>query len=51
VLVAQRNLPEALKSFQDSFAIRDRLEQADPGNAGWPAPRSFSSVDSFSSTG
>jgi hypothetical protein len=35
VLVAQGNLPEALKSFRDGLAIRDRLAQADPGNAGW----------------
>ncbi len=35
MLVAQGNLPEALKSFRDSLAIRDRLAKADPGNAGW----------------
>ena len=35
VLVAQGNLPEALKSFRDGLAIRERLAQADPGNAGW----------------
>jgi hypothetical protein len=35
VLVAQGNLPEALKSFRDGLAIRDRLAKADPGNAGW----------------
>jgi hypothetical protein len=35
VLVAQGNLPEALKSFRDSLAIADRLAKADPGNAGW----------------
>jgi tetratricopeptide (TPR) repeat protein len=35
VLVAQGNLPEALKSYRDGLAIRDRLAQADPGNAGW----------------
>jgi hypothetical protein len=33
--VAQGNLPEALKSFRDALAIRDRLAKADPGNAGW----------------
>jgi hypothetical protein len=33
--VAQGNLPEALKSFRDGLSIRDRLAQADPGNAGW----------------
>jgi tetratricopeptide (TPR) repeat protein len=35
VLVAQGNLPEALKSCGDSLAIADRLAKADPGNAGW----------------
>jgi len=35
VLVAQGHLAEALKSYQDSLAIRDRLAKADPGNAGW----------------
>jgi tetratricopeptide (TPR) repeat protein len=33
--VAQGNLPAALTSYQASFAIRDRLAQSDPGNAGW----------------
>jgi len=35
VLVAQGNLPEALKSYRDGLAIRDRLAKADAGNAGW----------------
>jgi Flp pilus assembly protein TadD len=35
VLVAQGNLPEALKAFRDSHNIFNRLAQADPGNAGW----------------
>jgi len=35
VLVARGNLPEALKSFRDGLAIRDRLAKADRGNAGW----------------
>ena len=35
VLVAQGNLPEALKSFQAGLAIADRLASADKGNAGW----------------
>jgi len=35
VLVAQGNLADALKSFRDSLAIRDRLAKADPDNAGW----------------
>jgi tetratricopeptide (TPR) repeat protein len=34
VLMAQGNLPEALKSFRDALAIKDRLVRADPGNAG-----------------
>jgi len=42
VLVAQGNLPEALKSFRDGLAIRDRLAQADPGNAGWQRDLSVS---------
>jgi hypothetical protein len=35
VLVAQGNLPEALKSYQAGLAIADRLAKSDPGNAGW----------------
>src|SRR5258708_34805591 len=35
VLVAQGNLAEALKSFRDGLAIRDRLAEADPSNALW----------------
>ena len=35
VLVAQGNLPEALKSFRDSLAITERLANADPNNAEW----------------
>jgi tetratricopeptide (TPR) repeat protein len=35
VLVAQGNLPEALKFYRDSLAIRDRLAKSDLGNAGW----------------
>jgi tetratricopeptide (TPR) repeat protein len=31
----QGDLAGALKSFSDSLAIRDRLAQSDPGNAGW----------------
>ncbi len=42
VLVAQGNLPEALKSYQGSLAIRDRLAKADPGNAGWQRDLSVS---------
>ena len=32
VLLAQRNLPEALKGYRDAFAIVDRLAKADPEN-------------------
>ena len=42
VLVAQGNLPEALKSFRDGLAIADRLAQADPGNALWQRDLSVS---------
>lgn len=35
VLVAQGQLPAALEAFRASLAIRERLSQADPGNAGW----------------
>ena len=42
VLVAQGNLPEALKSYHDSLAIRDRLAKSDPGNAGWQRDLSVS---------
>ena len=42
MLVAQGNLPEALKSFRDALAIRDRLAKADPGNAGWQRDLSVS---------
>ncbi|MGO9459249.1 MAG: tetratricopeptide repeat protein [Rhodomicrobium sp.] len=42
MLVAQGNLPEAMKSFQASLAIRDRLARADPGNAGWQRDLSLS---------
>ena len=42
VLVAQGNLPEALKSFRDFSAIRDRLAKADAGNARWQQDLSVS---------
>ena len=42
VLVAQGNLPEALKSYRDSLAICDRLAKSDPGNAGWQRDLSVS---------
>jgi hypothetical protein len=31
VLVAQGNLPEALKSYRDDNAIMERLAKSDPG--------------------
>ena len=39
---AQGDLPAALTSYQASLAIRDRLAQADPGNAGWQRDLSVS---------
>ena len=42
MLVAQGNLPEALKSYRDSLAISDRLAKSDPGNAGWQRDLSVS---------
>ena len=42
VQVAQGDLAEALKSFRDGLAIRDRLAKADPGNAGWQRDLSVS---------
>jgi tetratricopeptide (TPR) repeat protein len=42
VLVAQGNLPEALKSFRDGLAIAEQLAQADPGNAVWQRDLSVS---------
>jgi hypothetical protein len=42
VLVAQVNLPEALKAYRDGLAIRDRLAKADPDNAGWQRDLSVS---------
>jgi hypothetical protein len=42
VLVAQGNLPEALKSFRDGLAIRERLAKVDPNNAGWQRNLSYS---------
>src|SRR6266849_3393650 len=42
VLVAQGNLAEALKSFRDGLAIRERLAQSDAGRAGWQRDLSVS---------
>ena len=42
VLVAQGNFPEALKTFREGLAIRERLAAADPGNAGWQRDLSVS---------
>ena len=33
--MTQGNLAGALKSYQNSLAIADRLAKADPNNAGW----------------
>jgi tetratricopeptide (TPR) repeat protein len=44
VLVAQGNLPEALKSFRDGLSIADRLAKSDPGNAGWQRDLSVSYI-------
>jgi hypothetical protein len=35
VQVAQGDLKAALKSYSDSLAIKERLANSDPGNAGW----------------
>ena len=35
VLMAQDNMADALKAFEDQFAIAERLARIDPGNAGW----------------
>ena len=42
VLVAQGNLPEALKAYRDSLAISGAPGEADPGNAGWQRDLSVS---------
>ena len=42
VQVAQGDLAGGLKSYRDSLAIRDRLAQSDPGNAGWQRDLSVS---------
>jgi tetratricopeptide (TPR) repeat protein len=42
VQLAQGDLAGALKSYRDSLAIRDRLAQSDPGNAGWQRDLSVS---------
>ena len=35
VLMAQGNLAEALKSYQDGLTVAGRLAKSDPENAGW----------------
>ncbi len=35
MLVIHGNLPAALKAYQDSLVIRERLAKSDPGNASW----------------
>jgi tetratricopeptide (TPR) repeat protein len=42
VLLAQGNLTDALKSYRDDLAIRERLAKADPTNAGWQRDLSIS---------
>ena len=42
VQMAQGDLAGALKSYNDSLAIRDRLAKSDPGNAGWQRDLSVS---------
>ncbi|HTZ66176.1 MAG TPA: tetratricopeptide repeat protein [Roseiarcus sp.] len=42
VLVRQRNLTEALNSYQAALAIRQRLADADPGNSDWQGDLSVS---------
>jgi hypothetical protein len=42
VLVAQGKIAEALASYQDSLAIKERLTKADPGNADWQRDLSVS---------
>jgi tetratricopeptide (TPR) repeat protein len=38
----QGNLPEALKSYQEGFAIREKLAKANPADAGWQRGLSLS---------
>ena len=42
VKTAQGDLAGALKAYEDSLAIRDRLAKSDPGNAGWQRDLSVS---------
>ena len=42
VLRAQGNLTAALDAYNASLAIRERLAEADPGNAGWQRDLSVS---------
>ena len=42
VQVAQGDLAGALKSYRDSLAVRERLAQSEPGNAGWQSDLSVS---------
>jgi tetratricopeptide (TPR) repeat protein len=42
IFQARGNLPEALKTYRDGLAIRDRLAKSDPGNAGWQRDLSVS---------
>ena len=42
---AQGDLAEALKSYRDSLAIRERLAKSDPSNAGWQRDLSVSYIN------
>ena len=42
VLMAQGNLAEALKSYQEGLAVADRLAKSDPENVGWQRDVSIS---------
>ena len=42
VKTAQGDLAGALKAYQDSLEIRERLAKSDPGNAGWQRDLSVS---------
>ena len=41
-LMAQSNLAEALKSYQEGLAVADRLAKSDPENADWQRDVSIS---------
>ena len=43
--MAQGNLPEALKTYQQGLAIADRLATSDPNNMGWQRDLAVSYAD------